>query len=241
MRVAAYQAPLLEPQWPGAIDRLRAQVERCEAEDVSILCCPEALFGGLADDVADPDAVAIDTSRIGEVLAPLSSNRVATIVGFTERGSDRRLYNSAAVVRRGDIAGVYRKHHPAIRRSIYAPGHDTPVFGVAGLTFGVLICYDTAFAEPAAALVRRGATVLFVPSNTALPPARTGPWIVTESRDADRRLALEHGVWVIRADVAGTTASRVAYGASGVVDPRGAVRHLAESFAETLVVADLAP
>jgi hypothetical protein len=47
-KIAAYQAPLLEP---GAMDTLaliRAQVERCEAEGIEIRCCPEAILGGLA-------------------------------------------------------------------------------------------------------------------------------------------------------------------------------------------------
>ena len=50
MRVAAYQAPLLPAGSMEALALIRKRVEWCEAEGVSILCCPEAILGGLADD-----------------------------------------------------------------------------------------------------------------------------------------------------------------------------------------------
>ena len=63
--------------------------------------------------VLRPEEIAIDveSGQLEIVLAPLAGDRVTTIVGFTEvdRG---RLYNSAAVVHKGAILGVYRKQHP---------------------------------------------------------------------------------------------------------------------------------
>ena len=49
VKVAAYQAPLLAAGSMGALDLIRARVRACEAEEVEILCCPEAILGGLAD------------------------------------------------------------------------------------------------------------------------------------------------------------------------------------------------
>ena len=48
MRVAAYQAPLVTAGL-DALDLVRTQVKRCESERVTVLCCPEAILGGLAD------------------------------------------------------------------------------------------------------------------------------------------------------------------------------------------------
>lgn len=59
MKVAAYQAPLLPGGSSEAIGLIREQVERCEAEGVEILCCPEAVLGGLADYAARPADIAI--------------------------------------------------------------------------------------------------------------------------------------------------------------------------------------
>jgi hypothetical protein len=54
LRVAAYQAPLLASGSMEALGFIEARVRWCEAEGVSILCCPEAILGGLADYSTDP-------------------------------------------------------------------------------------------------------------------------------------------------------------------------------------------
>ncbi|HEX2205488.1 MAG TPA: carbon-nitrogen hydrolase family protein [Longimicrobium sp.] len=204
---------------------------------MELLCCPEAVLGGLADHAARPAEIAIDVEggALEAVLAPLASDRVTAIVGFTEI-SGGRLYNAAAVFHRGAVAGVYRKHHPAIRRSVYAAGDVASVFAVGGVTFGIVICNDSNFAEPARTLASRGATVLFVPTNNALPPEKAG--VVADARRADVALATENGVWVVRADVAGSAGGRVSYGSSEIVAPDGTVLRSAPRLAEDLLVAD---
>ncbi len=187
MRVAAYQAPLLAAGSMDAIDLMQERVEWCEAKGISILCCPEGILGGLADYNDNPYKFAIrtDDGRLECLLAPLASNTVTSIVGFTELGRDGRLYNAAAVLHEGRLAGLYRKLHPAIRRSVYEAGSQTPVFQVGELTFGIVICYDSNFAEPARLMADQGATVLFVPTNNGLPIKRAYPELVGEARTAD--------------------------------------------------------
>jgi hypothetical protein len=86
IRVAAYQAPLLEPGSMEAIALIREQVVVCETTGVGILCCPEAVLGGLADDSTRPRDVAIDMEcgQLDDVLGPLANDTVTTIVGFKE-------------------------------------------------------------------------------------------------------------------------------------------------------------
>jgi predicted amidohydrolase len=207
VKVAAYQAPLLDAGSVDALGLIRTRVLWCEAEGVDILCCPEAILGGLADYASDPRQFAISAAggRLDTVLSPIASDTVTTIVGFTELSDDGRLYNTAAVFHRGTVAGSYRKQHPAINRSVYAAGCDAPVFHVGGLTFGIVICNDSNFAEPATRMAARGARALFVPTNNGLPLARAHAEIVAGARNADLTRALESRVWVIRADVAGRT------------------------------------
>jgi hypothetical protein len=59
VKVAAYRAPLLAAGSMDALDLIRARVRVCEAEGVAILCCPEAILGGLADEIEDPARLAI--------------------------------------------------------------------------------------------------------------------------------------------------------------------------------------
>jgi predicted amidohydrolase len=239
VKIAAYQAPLLPA---GSIDtalaRIREQIDGCESQDVRFLCCPEAILGGLADDSPDPATIAIDADRLDDVLASLASDVVTTIVGFTEI-SRRRLYNAAAVLHRGRVVGVYRKLHPAINRSVYSAGNETPVFTIDGLTFGIVVCRDSTFAEPARTISARGASVLFVPTNNGLPRERAHEQIACDARACDIARAVENGVWVIRADVAGRTEALACCGSSAVTTAEGKVVAAAQPFRPGIVAVDV--
>jgi len=239
VRVAAWQAPLLETGSMAALGLIQHQIERCESEGVTVLCCPEAILGGLADSVDDPLAFAIPLDRLESVLAPLSSDTVTVIVGFTEAAAANRLYNAAAVFQRGAVTGVYRKQHPAINRSVYEAGSAAPVFRAGALVFGVIICNDSNFDEPARSMAAAGAQVMFVPTNNALPPSRGGAGLVGLARDADVALAAGNGMWVVRADVSGRNGPLESRGSSGIVAPGGTVVATASASGE-LVVAEIA-
>jgi 5-aminopentanamidase len=239
VKVAAYQTPLLPNGSMGALERIRQRVAWCDDHDVDILCCPEAILGGLADYAADPFALAIDAEHLGSVLTPLASASVTTIVGFTELGSGGKLYNSAGVFHRGKVAGVYRKLHPAINRSVYEPGSDIPIFAVGQLRFGIVICYDSNFPELAATLAAKGATALFIPTNNGLPPLKGGATLVRQAREVDVSTAVTNKLWVIRADVAGSVGDHVSYGSSAIVSPAGVVVQSARELEEDLLVCEI--
>lgn len=239
MKVAAYQAPLLPIGSMEALGLIRDRVAECEAAGVEILCCPEGILGGLADYAERPADFALDveSGQLGAALAPLASDRVTTILGFSEISREGALYNAAAVFHRGAVVGVYRKLHPAIRRSVYQAGDRTPVFTVGGLTFGIILCNDSNFPEPGRLMAAQGATALFVPSNNGLPAEKAE--VVEDARKADIARAVENHVYVIRADVAGRAEGRVSYGSSGVVDPQGRVLRVARRLTEELLVMEL--
>jgi 5-aminopentanamidase len=240
VKVAAYQAPLLPAGSFEAVDLIREQVRHCEAQEIAVLCCPEAILGGLADHSPEPSQFALHVASgdLQDVLRPLSSDTVTTIIGFTELGEHRELFNSAAIFHRGAVTGVYRKQYPAIRHSIYQAGTESPVFTVAGMTFGVLLCNDSNHPEIGRHMATRGAVVLFVPTNNALPPARAD--VVSQARRVDVGRATALGVHVIRADVAGRSGGLVSPGSSAVVAPNGDVLAAATLWESQLLVAGLA-
>lgn len=239
MRVAAYQAPLLAAGSMDALGRIREQVQRCEDGGTTVLCCPEAILGGLADYSDPPSAAAVEVDRLDAWLAPLASDTVTTIVGFTELAEGGRLHNSAAVLQRGSVVGVYRKLHPARNRSVYEAGSRIPVFRVEQLTFGIVICNDSNYPEPAGSIAAQGARALFVPTNNGLPRTKAHGEVVAEARKADVARAVENRLWVIRADVAGRTEDLESYGSSAIVDPEGTVVQSARLLSEDLIVAEI--
>jgi 5-aminopentanamidase len=242
VKIAAYQSPIAYGDVAGAVTALRVQIDRCEATGVELLCCAEGVLGGLADYADDPSRIAIRVSdgSLAALLEPLASDTVTAIVGFTELGDDGGLYNSAAIWSRGTVAGIYRKHHTAINRSVYRAGHEYPVFTVGAFTFGVMICRDSAFPEVAEALVSSGAQALFVPTNNGMPARKGGAELVADARRCDIELARVHGVPVIRADVVGEFELLISHGASGIVNGRGEVVAELLPQHQGLIVADIA-
>jgi predicted amidohydrolase len=183
--------------------------------------------------------IAADAGRLDSALAPLASDTVTTIVGFTELADGGRLYNSAAVFQQGSVAGLYRKLYPAINRSVYEAGRRVPVFQVGELTLGIVICNDSNYFGPARLMAAQGATALFVPTNNGLPPTRARAELVAQARSVDISRAVENSMWVIRADVAGRTDELVSYGSSGIVDPDGMVVQSARQLGDDLVIAEM--
>jgi predicted amidohydrolase len=226
---------------PGdTVSRIREQVQRCADEGVDVLCCPEAVLGGLADYAEDPARDAIPTDCLEMALEPMASDVVTTIVGLTELGAGGALYNSAAVLHRGRVVGVHRKLHPAINRSVYTAGTALRVFRIPSATLGIVICNDSNFAQPVRRLAALGATMLFIPTNNGLPPGRFDPGAIAgQARSVDIRLARSNRLWVVRADVAGEWDGLSSAGSSGVIDPSGTVVQSAQGLGECLLIQDI--
>jgi len=111
------------------------------------------------------------------------------------------------------------------------------VFTIDDVVFGILICNDSNDPELARDMAVRGATVLFVPTNNALPPDRAD--VVAEARGVDETLARTNRVAVVRADVSGRVDGLVSYGSTGIVGADGSLRQSVHPFTSAIVVADL--
>lgn len=243
VKVAAWQAPLEIFEPADVVARLRIQLDRCEVAGVEVLCCPETVLGGLGDGSSEPSRYAYGPGDSGlvELLAPVASSSVTLIIGFTERDADGRLYNSAAVVRAGEVIGRYRKVYPG-DRSVYEPGEDLPVFtlGRFNARCGIAICNDVQYVEPARVLAERGAAVLFVPTYAAHPPAK---YAALRARGNNLLIAraVENRMTVVAADVGGREGrdGRISEGVTAVIDGDGTVRAKARPFEEDLLIVDV--
>ena len=100
-----------------------------------------------------------------------------------------------------------------------------------------MICNDTNHPELARALVARGAQALFVPSNNALSPEKAD--VVSATHAVDIASAREHRVPVVRADVAGHSADRVAFGTSIIVGAGGGILAQGSPLVEDMLVATI--
>ena len=165
-----------------AIEGLIAEAGR---DHVALMCLHElstTIYFCFRD---DPEFRELAESEHGELVSRVREaarkHGVAVIFPFYERDPAGRLFNTAVVIdAAGQLIGKYRKMSiPAILKTVgstetpadeqyyFTPGDlGFPVFRVAGLTIGILICYDRHFPEAARVLGLRGADIVFVPTAT---------------------------------------------------------------------------
>ncbi|GAS97479.1 nitrilase/cyanide hydratase and apolipoprotein N -acyltransferase [Mycolicibacterium canariasense] len=208
-----------------AVELIREQLTQCERVGVELLCCPEAILGGLAheSDGQSPHDVAVSVKELRRLLAPLTSSPVATVVGFTEHADDGQLYSSAAFLADGAVQAIYRKVYPGYRTVIRA-GTQLSVFTFRGAVMGIMICNDLWYVEPARILASKGAAVILVPTNSGhLRNALLDNRFRNRSETLPVARAVDNTVSVVVADIAGEQQGRAALGSSRIIDPDGAL------------------
>jgi 5-aminopentanamidase len=238
VKVAAYQGPYLPFGSMDAVELIREQLTECERIGVGLLCCPEAILGGLAheSDGQIPHDGAVSVEELSRLLAPLMSSPVAAVVGFTEHADDGQLYNSAAFLADGAVQLIYRKVFPGYRTVIRA-GTELPVITFRDTVFGIMICNDLWYVEPARILASKGATVILVPTNSGhLRNTPLDNRLRTRSETLPVARAVDNTVSVVIADITGELQGRAALGSSRIIDPDGALLCAADPHEVGLVV-----
>ena len=137
-------------------------LERADSERVEIVCFPECFLTGYPDkeEVARKSAFAVDSPQMMKLLDRTARFEATFIVGFNEtRGDD--LYNTAVVVHKGHVLGTYSKCSAYMK--FHKQGREFPVFERDGVKFGVIICSDGGYIEPARILALKGARIIFAP------------------------------------------------------------------------------
>jgi NAD+ synthase (glutamine-hydrolysing) len=152
-------------------------------------------------------------------------------------------HNAASVLTGGRIVATYCKrelpnYQVFDERRYFVSGRDAGqgavVFDVQGLKFGINICEDAWFDEPAAAAKAAGAQVLCVLNAS---PFHLGKVAEREERMAQRARAV--GLPLLYAHLSGGQDEVVFDGASFAVDARGEVVARAPMFEEALTFVDV--
>lgn len=220
-KIGAIQAQDIQGDIPAALTVISDAMHEADHQQVDILCFPECFLQGYTLDETETKARAIspDSQAFQDVLARLKKHKVTIILGMIERGS-KGIYNTAAVIRQGKLLGTYRKVH--LFEQNFRPGEEYPVFTVAGLTFGINICYDARFSEGALELVQQGAQVIFYPLNNRLSIEKANSYkdkhllnLIDRAREVKR--------WVVSSDVVHKDANSIGFGCSAIVNPDGEV------------------
>lgn len=161
VRVAAYQvAPKLSID--ERIQQVLQALEHADQEEIDFLCFPEGFLTGYYAEkkLAEQNSIVITSLEFRNFLILVASFRATFIIGFNERADDK-IFDSAAIIEKGEIVGIQRKHY--LYHDYFTSDNHFSVFQSKEVTFGVVICLDTNYFEPSRLLAMQGATILFTP------------------------------------------------------------------------------
>ncbi len=211
---------------------------RAEAAHVDFLCFPEGFLTGYyaQEDLARQNSLEVGGGTFEEWLRILGNFSPTIIVGFNERDGNH-IFDSAAVIENGQLLGVQRKHY--LYHNYFTSGTSFSPFHSKGISFGVVICLDTNYFEPARILALQGATILFAPmcnrvaldhSYASRPPYYSH--FIARSH--------ENRCWLIAADwVLANDGKSVCPGHSCIYDPNGQEIARSREGDEDLLMADI--
>ncbi len=180
IRVASAQisAPLGDVS--GNASKVIDAITRAEEAGVDVVVTPELALLGYGSGDIYLDKADENIEAFQQIVRHTIGKKVISIVGFMEKDELGFFYDSAAVVHDGKVLGTYRKvqlvnYRLFDEKRYFKPGSKIPVFQADWGKFGILICEDVWFPEPARVLTFRGADVIFVLS--ASPYSRGKPEI----------------------------------------------------------------
>lgn len=199
---------------------------KCETERMDFICFPEGFLTGYyaEEDIARENSLTVGEASFEEWLELFRTSNATIIIGFNEREGSH-ISDSAAIIENGKLLGVQRKHY--LYHDYFTSGISFSPFRSKGITFGVVICLDTNYFEPARLLSLQGATILFSPMCNRVAPdhpyAKRPPYY-------SQFVACSHEnrCWLITADwVLANDGESVCPGHSSIYDPDG--REIARS------------
>jgi predicted amidohydrolase len=196
MRIAHCQFETWVGEFEHNLKRVEEGLSRAEAERAEIVSFPECFLTGYPDteDGARRGAFAVDSAQLAKVLDLTSRFDPTLIVGFNElRGAD--LYNTALIAHRGHLLGTYSKC--AAYQRFHKQGRTFPVFERSGVKFGVIICADGGYIEPARILALKGARIVFAPHFNAIEGDGLLRHFMKVRSDHTAR-AIENSIWFVR-------------------------------------------
>ncbi len=222
---------------PGANrHRAGAAIQQAAARGADAVILPEMWNTGFfPENVREVADIRGEPGR-GLLAGWARQHRVHIFGGSLAEVWEGRVYNTACVYNPdGELVLSYRKAHlfTLAREHLYFhAGGEIVVGDLAGLRFGLALCYDLRFPEFMRTLALHGAQVLVVPAQW--PASRREHW-----RTLLRARAIENQCFVMGVNASGRTGTGQEWaGHSAALDPWG--EYLAEAGAgEEILLADV--
>src|SRR3972149_3738733 len=179
MRIAMAQINAIVGDLEGNTRKICEAIEAAAEKGADLIAFPElALTGYPPEDLLlKPDFVAANREALLEVARRTPA--VSVVVGFVD--ADDHLYNAAALLYDGRVAGIYHKHRlPNYgvfdEKRYFRPGAECPLFALDNAPIAVTVCEDVcAPGGPPQAAARAGALLLININASPYPPRGAPP------------------------------------------------------------------
>ncbi|MDP3768011.1 MAG: nitrilase-related carbon-nitrogen hydrolase, partial [Dehalococcoidia bacterium] len=238
LRVGLAQINATVGDLDGNVAKVLEYAGRARELGVDLVAFPElALTGYPPEDLLHRRRFILDNLAALQRIVEQSQG-ITIVAGFVDEDGD--IYNAAAVIHDGRLAGVYHKHllpnYGVFDENRYFQcGTEAPVFEIAGVQVGVTVCEDIWYPNgPQRAQALAGAEVIV---NINGSPYHAGKRREREEMLATR--ARDSSVILCYVNLVGGQDELVFDGGSVVLDERGEVIARAAQFEEELLVCDL--
>ncbi len=230
----------------GNTEKIAEYARRSREQGADIVCFPEmALTGYPPEDLLFKPRFIAENIRTLKKLAE-AIGEITAVVGFVDREGSK-LYNAAAVIRNGDIEGVYRKmflpnYGVFDEKRYFHKGNHAFTFDMGPantrgdkVVIGVNICEDIWHEEgPTKQQALQGAKLIININASPFHMGKTG-----ERESVIRQQATSNRIFVVYTNLVGGQDELVFDGQSMVVDDEGDIIGKAAAFKEDLLLVDI--
>src|SRR5499433_2904984 len=222
----------------GNTRRIVDGIAQARAVGADLVAFPELVITGYP-----PEDLLFKSAFVEANLAALAevtkaARGLTAVVGFVDRRQD--LFNAAAVIHDGVLAGVYHKqflpnYGVFDENRYFQAGREPSVFSIGATCVAVNVCEDIWYPTGPTTLQALAGAELIVTINGS--PYHAGKAQLRERMIATR--AADDVVWLAFVNMVGGQDELVFDGASIIVDPHGQTVARGRQFAEELVTADI--
>lgn len=245
MIISVFQGPVVFGDAEANLATTETALVEAESRGAEILSMPETFLHGFFSPQKFKLEYTVDlqSPSFQKILERFQKYDCTLLLGLNERRG-ARVFNTVVVIERGKLLGTYSKTYAYL--SYETRGDQFPIFQRRGISFGVAICADTSYIEPARILAMQGAQMIFTPHFNYIAYDHVADH-TAEVRNHHIAMAIDNGVYVARSNVvvpesigAGPSGyAGVGVGDSLILDRRGRVLAEAGISRRALLVADL--
>lgn len=224
----------------GNVEKILQFAEAAGRQGADIVAFPELAITGYPpeDLLLKPKFVEDNYASLVKIAKKTSRLEMAIVVGFVDKSDD--IYNAAAILSRGEVAGVYHKNYlPNYgvfdEKRYFKSGDGCPLFLLGGVLVGINICEDIWYPDgPCMNQALSGAQIII---NINSSPYHAGKWRFRERMVSTR--ASDNAVFIAYANMVGGQDELVFDGHSMIFNPKGELIARGKQFEEDLIVADI--